>query len=173
MNREYQRSVLGNLGGRLWKSIWHCYVHSIAVLCTFETISSLMGERGEFLLQSRDSPKVINSEIWPSPPWSIYSVMISEQRWKLQGREVPPRGSKWEQRLGPTGSKGIGQEKKRKTVSFPFGYLPVYCLFVISWVSHSEKAMAPHSSTFAWKIPWGENPGKAAVHGVEKSRTLL
>lgn len=94
MNREYQRSVLGNLGGRLWKSIWHCYVHSIAVLCTFETISSLMGERGEFLLQSRDSPKVINSEIWPSPPWSIYSVMISEQRWKLQGREVPPRGSK-------------------------------------------------------------------------------
>ena len=25
------------------------------------------------------------------------------------------------------------------------------------WVS--EKAMAPHSSTFAWKIPWREKPG--------------
>ena len=24
---------------------------------------------------------------------------------------------------------------------------------------HSEKAMAPHSSTFAWKIPWMEEPG--------------
>ena len=23
----------------------------------------------------------------------------------------------------------------------------------------SEKAMAPHSSTFAWKIPWTEKPG--------------
>ena len=23
----------------------------------------------------------------------------------------------------------------------------------------SEKAMAPHSSTFAWKIPWMEKPG--------------
>ena len=23
----------------------------------------------------------------------------------------------------------------------------------------SEKAMAPHSSTFAWKIPWTEEPG--------------
>ena len=23
----------------------------------------------------------------------------------------------------------------------------------------SEKAMAPHSSTFAWKIPWMEEPG--------------
>ena len=24
----------------------------------------------------------------------------------------------------------------------------------------SEKAMAPHSSTLAWKIPWTEEPGK-------------
>ena len=24
---------------------------------------------------------------------------------------------------------------------------------------HSEKAMAPHSSTPAWKIPWTEEPG--------------
>ena len=24
----------------------------------------------------------------------------------------------------------------------------------------SEKAMAPHSSTFAWKIPWTEEPGR-------------
>ena len=24
---------------------------------------------------------------------------------------------------------------------------------------HSEKAMAPHSSTLAWKIPWMEEPG--------------
>ena len=26
-------------------------------------------------------------------------------------------------------------------------------------VASSEKAMAPHSSTLAWKIPWMENPG--------------
>ena len=32
-----------------------------------------------------------------------------------------------------------------------------------------EKAMAPHSSTLAWKIPWTEEP----VHGVAKSRTRL
>ena len=30
--------------------------------------------------------------------------------------------------------------------------------------------MASHSSTFAWKIPWTEEP---AVHGVTKSRTQL
>ena len=36
-----------------------------------------------------------------------------------------------------------------------------------------EKAVAPHSSTLAWKIPWTEEPGWAAVHGVAKSRTRL
>ena len=51
------------------------------------------------------------------------------------------------------------------------------------WISKhykctTEKAMAPHSSTLAWKIPWTEEPGGlpsmgAAVHGVAKSRTQL
>ena len=37
-----------------------------------------------------------------------------------------------------------------------------------------EKAMAPHSSTLAWKIPWMEEPGRLhAVHGVTKNRTQL
>ena len=36
-----------------------------------------------------------------------------------------------------------------------------------------EKAMAPHSSTLAWKIPWTEDPGGLPVHGVAKSWTLL
>ena len=33
--------------------------------------------------------------------------------------------------------------------------------------------MAPHSSTLAWKIPWTEEPGGFAVHGIAKSRTQL
>ena len=28
-----------------------------------------------------------------------------------------------------------------------------------------EKAMAPHSSTFAWKIPWKEDPGRLQSMG--------
>ena len=34
----------------------------------------------------------------------------------------------------------------------------VYCLPVYL-TSSSEKAMAPHSSTLVWKIPWMEEPG--------------
>ena len=29
----------------------------------------------------------------------------------------------------------------------------------------SEKAMAPHSSTLAWKIPWTEEPGELQSMG--------
>ena len=29
----------------------------------------------------------------------------------------------------------------------------------------TEKAMAPHSSTFAWKIPWMEEPGRLQSMG--------
>ena len=40
------------------------------------------------------------------------------------------------------------------------------------WEDPLEKEMATHSSTFAWKIPWMEEPG-GPVHGVAKSRTQL
>ena len=35
-----------------------------------------------------------------------------------------------------------------------------------------EKAMAPHSSTLAWKIPWMEEPGGLQSMGL-RSRTWL
>ena len=38
---------------------------------------------------------------------------------------------------------------------------------------YSEKAMAPHSSTLAWQIPWTEEPGRLQSLGSTKSRTRL
>ena len=53
-----------------------------------------------------------------------------------------------------------------------------FCLFSVSivhttftpilnaWLfTSSEKAMAPHSSTLAWKIPWTEEPGRLQSMG--------
>ena len=34
-----------------------------------------------------------------------------------------------------------------------------------SSVHRAEKAMAPHSSTLAWKIPWTEEPGRLQSMG--------
>ena len=40
-------------------------------------------------------------------------------------------------------------------------FIHILCL-VFAWIygSSSEKAMAPNSSTLAWKIPWTEEPGR-------------
>ena len=34
-----------------------------------------------------------------------------------------------------------------------------------SYLHFAEKAMATHSSTFAWKIPWTEEPGRLQSMG--------
>ena len=37
--------------------------------------------------------------------------------------------------------------------------------FVTLWTAALEKAMAPHSSPLAWKIPWMEEPGRLQSMG--------
>ena len=34
----------------------------------------------------------------------------------------------------------------------------------------TEKAMAPHSSTLAWKVPWTEEPGRLQSLGLLRVR---
>ena len=34
------------------------------------------------------------------------------------------------------------------------------------WATKAKKAMAPHSSTLAWKIPWTEEPGRLQSMGL-------
>ena len=39
---------------------------------------------------------------------------------------------------------------------------------LIGYTPISEKAMAPHSSTLAWKIPWTEEPGRLQSMGSQR-----
>ena len=41
---------------------------------------------------------------------------------------------------------------------------------VFIWFLLPEKAMAPHSSTLAWKIPWMEEPGRLQSMGLLRVR---
>ena len=46
-------------------------------------------------------------------------------------------------------------------------YLPITNIYILYDLSQSmEKAMAPHSSTLAWKIPWTEEPGRLQSMGL-------
>ena len=44
--------------------------------------------------------------------------------------------------------------------------------FTMQLLLNTEKLMAPHSSTLAWKIPWTEEPGRLQSMGLQ-SRTQL
>ena len=66
------------------------------------------------------------------------------------------------------------------SVLFPLPGSLFLLLFVGLSPSHSEKAMATHSSTLAWKIPWPEEPGRLqsmesrrAGHNWETSLSLF
>ena len=38
--------------------------------------------------------------------------------------------------------------------------------YMYIYICISEKAMAPHSSTLAWKIPWTKEPGRLQSMGL-------
>ena len=49
--------------------------------------------------------------------------------------------------------------------------LPPFLINSAEWLmAFPEKAMAPHSSTLAWKIPWTEEPGRLQSMGSPRVR---
>ena len=46
-------------------------------------------------------------------------------------------------------------------------------VIVIHYNNPMEKAMAPHSSTLAWKTPWTEEPGRLQSMGSLRVKTRL
>ena len=46
----------------------------------------------------------------------------------------------------------------------------IAALFTIARTWKSEKEMATHSSTLAWKIPWTEEPGRLQSMGSQRVR---
>ena len=50
-------------------------------------------------------------------------------------------------------------------VSKGYSLVVVCSLIVVNYSIGSEKAMAPHSSTLAWKLPWTEEPGRLQSMG--------
>ena len=63
-----------------------------------------------------------------------------------------------------------GEEGKIRRFNTVRDVLCSFTLFIHSRVV-TEKAMAPHSSTFAWKIPWTEEPGRLQSMGSLESDT--
>ena len=79
-------------------------------------------------------------------------------------------GDTWEEIVKDTGEEK-GQGWRHLFIS---AVIPAFCcfifwlcrlLFLLTSVCVTKKAIAPHSSTLAWKIPWTEEPGKLQSMG--------
>ena len=81
------------------------------------------------------------------------------------GRCWPIRIDGDDDRGGGGGERGEGEGCRRVTI---WEGLFWHALCINSFHPHSnlqEKAMAPHSSTLAWEIPWTEEPGSLQSMG--------
>ena len=58
----------------------------------------------------------------------------------------------------------ILEPKKIKSVTVSIVSPSIYLFAMNLW--DQEKAMAPHSSTLAWKIPWMAEPGRLQSMGL-------
>ena len=56
-------------------------------------------------------------------------------------------------------------KESHKNVHTPIYTKNTVCIYQI-YTEFSEKVMAPHSSTLAWKIPWMEEPGRLQSMGL-------
>ena len=61
-------------------------------------------------------------------------------------------------------------EKQQLWLNRPLSakYYLCFLIYCLGW--SSEKAMAPHSSTLAWRIPWTEEPDRLQSTGSQKVR---
>ena len=57
---------------------------------------------------------------------------------------------------------------KFKVVGITYFYHPLFFRVVLG--AQPEEAMAPHSGTLAWKIPWVEEPGRLQSMGSRQVR---
>ena len=73
--------------------------------------------------------------------------------------ELGPQPWKWNSLN--TGLPGNSSKEYPYTKSYPW-------VLKRSLVYFSEKAMAPHSSTLAWKIPWTEEPDRLQSMGLQR-----
>ena len=58
--------------------------------------------------------------------------------------------------------------ERKFNIELIYDFLVGNLFIILPLIMNTEKAMAPHSSTLAWKIPWTEEPG--GLQSVESIR---
>ena len=66
--------------------------------------------------------------------------------------------------------RGEEMDSNRTQDNFLGGEIFLCVVIIAMYAIVMEKAMAPHSSTLAWRIPWTEEPGRLQSMGLQRVR---
>ena len=93
----------------------------------------------------------------------LFTFMHCSRKWQLTPVFLPgkPKGQRSLEGYSPWGCRRVGHDLPTKQQLLSQRHHPNY----LSLGLVSEKAMAPHSSTLAWKIPWMEERGRLQSMG--------
>ena len=132
-------------------------------------------EKAELAFERRSLPSWgLTSAFYGCSSWGLELASSSEL---VKPTQVFKSGKKWNAQVG-------GKNKEDKPhPGFPGGSavknLPAMQepqemrVRSLGWEDSLEKGMTTHSSIFAWRIPWPEEPRGLHVHRVAKTQTLL
>ena len=124
---------------------------------------------------SRQSLRLVHQDPWVLQVWDEINPLYKE-RWERESSvwAICYRWKKKKKRIVIT----VNPLDPHKTQLYPYLYDLLTKTNRLSYISsakigffgiicacEAEKAMAPHSSNFAWKIPWVEEPGRLQSMG--------
>ena len=96
------------------------------------------------------------------PPQTGFHLDLSKERCSLETGRCD-EGISYCSSISPPVSTSKQHACVRGVGVLPMPKIPRQWLFF--WLLQAEKAMAPHSSTLAWKIPWKEEPDRLQSMG--------
>ena len=119
------------------------------------------------------SHSVVSDSLWPgldySPPGSSVHGILQARI--LEWVAIPLSRGSSQPRDWNLGSHIAGKcfiiwvtREAHVYISY-IAYMYFICKYICFYTAYVEKAMAPHSSTLAWKIPWAEEPGRLQSMG--------
>ena len=122
-----------------------CYPSSTAQTCASHRWSQL-------------SPSTPRVTLFTASPWGLthlHTFCLATQYLQGKGRKYY-----FFKRKKKKKSEGLKSGSPHRARCCPVTHTPPHPVFLrTKQQAQPEKAMAPHSSTLAWKIPWTEGPG--------------
>jgi len=119
-----------------------------------------MQEMQEMWVWSLGQKDPLEKELVTHPSILAWRIPRTEEPGRLQSMELKRAGQDW----------AHTHTSLFLIHTYIYHHQLVPYTITADWLNYLEKAMAPHSSTLSWKIPWMKEPGRLQSMGSQRVR---